>query len=67
MTLGAHLLVCQMSPKQVWSQYQEALQPSSFLNVMWCGEAFHRLRVLGVEVLIFLAALFPQSVAPASQ
>jgi hypothetical protein len=42
-------------------------QCSCFLSVMWCGEAFHRLGVQGVEVLILLGALFPPSVAPASQ
>jgi hypothetical protein len=34
---------------------------------MWYGEAFHRLLVHGVKVLILLGALFPPSVAPASQ
>jgi hypothetical protein len=37
------------------------------LSVTWHGEAFHRLGVQGVEVLILLAALFPPSVAPVSQ
>jgi hypothetical protein len=44
-----------------------AWQPSCFLSVTWHGEAFHGLGVQGVEVLIFLAALFPSSVAPVSQ
>jgi hypothetical protein len=61
--LGAHLLVCQMSPKQVWSQPLAVWQPSCFLSVMWCGETFHGLGVQGVKVLILLAALFPASVA----
>jgi hypothetical protein len=44
-----------------------AQEPSCFLSVMWHGEAFHRLGVKGVKVLVLLAALFPPSVAPASQ
>jgi hypothetical protein len=67
MTVGVHLLVCQMSPKQVWSQHLVAQQPSSFLSVTWHGEAFHRLGVQDVKVLILLVALFLPSVAPASQ
>jgi hypothetical protein len=67
MMLGAHLLVCWMSPRQVWSQHLVAWQPSSFLSVRWCGEAFYRLGVQYVEVLILLAALFLPSVAPVSQ
>jgi hypothetical protein len=57
MMLGAHLLVCRMSPKQVWRQ------PSCFLSVMWRGEAFHILRVQDVKVLILPAALFLPNVA----
>jgi hypothetical protein len=34
---------------------------------MWYGEAFYRLGVQGVEVLILLGVLFKPSVAPASQ
>jgi hypothetical protein len=33
---------------------------------MWCGEAFHRLGIQDVEVLILLAVLFLPSVAPVS-
>jgi hypothetical protein len=35
--LGAYLLVCWMSPKQVWSQHLAALLPSLFsqCNVAW--------------------------------
>jgi hypothetical protein len=40
---------------------------SCFLSVTWHGEAFHGLGAQGVKVLIFLGALFPPSVAPASQ
>jgi hypothetical protein len=65
--LGTHLLVCQMSPKQVWSQCLAAQQRSCFLSVTWCGDAFCRLGVQDVEVLILLAASFPPSVAPVSQ
>jgi hypothetical protein len=32
--LGAYLLVCLMSPKQVWSWYLVLQEPSSFLSVM---------------------------------
>jgi hypothetical protein len=67
MMLGAYLLVCRMSPKQVWSQHLVVWQPSCFLSVMWHGEAFHRLGVLDVEVLILLASLFLPSVAPVFQ
>jgi hypothetical protein len=56
-----------MSSKEVWSQHLVAQQPSCFLNVILCGETFHRLGVQGVEVLILLTALFLPSVAPASQ
>jgi hypothetical protein len=67
MILDAHLLVCQMSPKQVWSQCLWAQQPSCFLSATWHGEPFHRLWVQGIKVLILLAALLPPSVAPASR
>jgi hypothetical protein len=62
--LGSHLLVCRMSPKEVWSQHLVAQEPSCFLSVTWYGEAFHR---LGFRVLHLLGALFLPSVAPASQ
>jgi hypothetical protein len=65
--LGAHLFVCQMSPKQVWSQRLVAWQPSCFLSVTWCGETFYWIGVQDVKVLVLLAALFLPSVAPASQ
>jgi hypothetical protein len=65
MTLGAHLLACQMSPKQVWSQHMGAQQPSCFLSVMWPGEAFHRLGIQGIRVLIILVALFLPTVVTA--
>jgi hypothetical protein len=67
MMLGAHLLVCQKSPKQVWSQFLAVWQPTCFLSVMWHGEVFHRLGVQNTKFLILLAALFPPSVAPVSQ
>jgi hypothetical protein len=47
----------------VWRQWES----SCFLSVTWHGEAFHRLGVQGVEVLILLGALFLPSVAPVSQ
>jgi hypothetical protein len=58
--LGAYLLLCQMSPKQVWSQWLAACEPSCFLSVMWHGEAFHGLGLEGVEVLILLVLYFHQ-------
>jgi hypothetical protein len=67
MMLGAHLLVCQMSPKQVWRQQLVVQEPSCFLIVMWLGEALYRLGVQGVKVLILFGVLFLPSVAPASQ
>jgi hypothetical protein len=48
MMLGAHLLVCQMSPKQVWSQHLAAWQLSCFLIVTWHGKAFHVLGLQGI-------------------
>jgi hypothetical protein len=42
-------LVCQMTPKQVWSQRLAVLEPSCFLHVMWCGEALYELEVDGVS------------------
>jgi hypothetical protein len=66
-TFGAHLLLCQMSPKLVWSQSLVAWQPSCFLSVMWRGEVFHGLGIQNVKVLILLAALFLPNVAPVSQ
>jgi hypothetical protein len=39
MMVGAHLLVCQMSPMQVWRLHLAAQQPSCFLSVMWHVEA----------------------------
>jgi hypothetical protein len=65
--LGAHLLLCQMSPKQVWSQLLVVQEPSCFLSVRWRGEALYGLGVQGVEVSILFVALFLPSVAPASQ
>jgi hypothetical protein len=34
---------------------------------VWCGEAFHRLGVQDIKVLILLGALFLTRVAPVSQ
>jgi hypothetical protein len=59
-------LACQVSP-QLWSWCLVAWEPSFFLSVMWCGEAFHRLGVQNFKVLILLAALFLPIVAPVSQ
>jgi hypothetical protein len=41
--------------------------PSCFLSTVQCGEAFQEVGVMCVTVPIFLSALFPPSVAPASQ
>jgi hypothetical protein len=72
--LGTHVLgllnVSQAGLESVWQQqwqWQWQWQPTCFLSGMWCGEAFLRLWVQGVEVLILVGALFPSSVAPASQ
>jgi hypothetical protein len=54
-----------MSPKQVWGW--QWLQPTCFLSVTWHGEVFYGLGAQGVEVLILSGALFPPSMAPASQ
>jgi hypothetical protein len=64
----ASLLTCwSASPKQIWSWLLVAWEPSYFLSVTWHGEAFYRLGVQGVEVLILLGALFLPSMAVASQ
>jgi hypothetical protein len=56
-------LVCQRSPKRVWSQWP----PERSLSVSWCGEAFHGLEVQGAEVSTLLCASPLPSVSPASQ
>jgi hypothetical protein len=43
--LYAHLLVCWMSPKQVWNPLLVVKQPSCFLSVMWHGKALYGLGV----------------------
>jgi hypothetical protein len=48
---------------QGWWQWQ----PTCFLSVTWCGEAFYGPGVQGVKVLILHGALFLPSVAPPSQ
>jgi hypothetical protein len=67
MMLGAHLFslpnVSQTDLKPVVGGRQ---QPTCFLSVTWHG-AFYWLGVQGVEVLIVFGALFPPSVAPATQ
>jgi hypothetical protein len=65
--LFAHLLICQMSPKQVWSRSLAVQEPSCFLSVTWHGEALYGLRVQGVKVFILLCAFFLPSVAPGFQ
>jgi hypothetical protein len=56
-----------MFPKHFWSWRLVVRELSCFLSVMWCGEALYGVGVQGVEVLILLGALFPPSVALASQ
>jgi hypothetical protein len=43
------------------------LDPSSFLSVMWYGEAFYGLRVQGFGILFLLFFFFLPSVAPAGK
>jgi hypothetical protein len=65
--LFAHLLVCWLSPKQVWSQHLAAWEPSCFFSVKWNGEALYRIGFQGVKALIPVGAFFLPSEAPASQ
>jgi hypothetical protein len=58
--LFAHLLVCWMSPRQVWSWHLVAWEPSYFFSVTWHREALYRLGVQGVKTLIFLGVFFSQ-------
>jgi hypothetical protein len=50
-------------PSRFGAGFWQWWEPSCFLSVMWCGEAFYRLGVQGVKVLILLGALFLPSVA----
>jgi hypothetical protein len=59
---SAECLPSRFGASSWWQQ-----QLTHVLSVMWRGEAFYRLGVQGVEVLILLGALFLPSVAPASQ
>jgi hypothetical protein len=65
--LFAHLLVCWLSPKQVWRWHLAVWEPSFFLRVMWHGEALYGLGVQGVKALIPFSAFFLPSVALVSQ
>jgi hypothetical protein len=65
--LFVHLLICWMSPKQVWSWRLAAQEPSCFLSVMWHRESLYGLGVQGVKALIPLGAFFLPSVAPGFQ
>jgi hypothetical protein len=56
-----------MSPKQVWSWHLAVVAALLFSQCNMCEEIFHVLGVQGVEVLIFLNALFLPVVAPVSQ
>jgi hypothetical protein len=64
MMLGAHLLVCQMSPTLVWSW---CLVAAAALLFSVYGEALYGLEVQGIEVLILLGAFYVPSMAPESQ
>jgi hypothetical protein len=64
---GPHLLICWISPKQVWSQQLVVRKLPCFICVIWHGEAFHGLGVQAAKVLMFFGALFLPSVAPAFQ
>jgi hypothetical protein len=67
-TGAAYLLICwSASPKKVWSWCLAALEPSSFLNVTWHGEALCRLGVRGVGVFLLLGVFFLPSMALVSQ
>jgi hypothetical protein len=56
---ATYLLICwSPSPKQVWSQYLVAKEPSCFFSITWHGEALYGLRVQGVRVLILLGSFF---------
>jgi hypothetical protein len=63
--LFAHLLICWVSPKQVWIQPFVAQEASCFLSVTWHGEALYGLGVQGIEARIYFGAFFLPSVAPA--
>jgi hypothetical protein len=65
--LFAHLLVCWMSVKQVWSWSLAVCEPFCFLSVMWYREALYGLGVQGIEVLIPFGTFFLPSVAPVPQ
>jgi hypothetical protein len=58
--LFAHLLVCCMPPKQIWSQCVLAWEPSCFLSVTWHREALYRLGVQHVEAQFLLVLFFCQ-------
>jgi hypothetical protein len=65
---AAYLLTCwSVSPKQIWSWCLAVRETSCFLSVTWHGEAFYRLGVQGVGVLLLLSVFFLPRVAPASQ
>jgi hypothetical protein len=66
--LGAHLLVCQMSIKQVWSQHLVVVRALLFSQCNVARRSFPWARGSGYpEVVILLAALLPPNVAPVSQ
>jgi hypothetical protein len=68
MMRGAHLFgllnVFQAGSEPVLVATAVAMVAHNFLSVTWCREAFHGLRVQGVEVLILVGALFLLILAP---
>jgi hypothetical protein len=63
-----YLLTCwSASPKKVWSWHLVVWEPSWFLSVMWCGEAFTVWRFRVSEFWFFLVVFFLPTVAPAPQ
>jgi hypothetical protein len=56
--LCSPVLYAECLPSRFGAGVWQWWEPSCFISVMWYGEAFHRLGVQGVEVLIPLAALF---------
>jgi hypothetical protein len=54
-------------PKQVWSWCLAVQEPSTFLSVMWGGEALYGLGAWGVRIFLLFGGFFLPSVAPASQ
>jgi hypothetical protein len=65
--LGAHLFGLLNVSQAGLDWHLVVQQLSCFLSLTWHGDAFHGLGVQGVETLILLSVLFPQSMAQVSQ